>query len=239
MKKLLILLLASVLLCGCARVQGKDVSPEDTTDTTANSHELDELDNNGGMRSYQNIDYICAVAVTWGSKADDVAPFTASSGLYGEERQYDYVPVRVSFDDVFTNTFDKAMLNRFSESDCHKNGYLFLPEKVCDEIHPGEKQLIFIRNVENGFGLKVLYDFVEEFPMFDIVDGRIAVTDGDMSHLKKNEAAWDPFVYMIYANDLIRIYSETAPIFENGMLLSDFPGYVDKVNECYIRMYGD
>ena len=32
MKKLLILLLTAVLLCGCARVQGKDVSPESTTE---------------------------------------------------------------------------------------------------------------------------------------------------------------------------------------------------------------
>ena len=168
-----------------------------------------------------------AVVVTWGEVVTEAPVSREASG--GEDlREYTYIPVEASYDHIFESTFNERALSDFYASNCYKNGYLYLPDNVARNIKEGDKQLIFLHTLDAGYGQKIFYDHIEDFPMFDIIDGKIRVSEDDMAHIGKNEIVWDAIVNMDYVNKLIRTDFDSAPIFGDGMLISDFETYLEK-----------
>ena len=247
MKKLLILLLAALLLCGCAGVQGETLPPDDTTyplETTRTGSDRLILPASSGFKQLN------AVAVTWGEPVSEDDP-----GYY-ENYMGDtstYIPVRVTYDEVFYHSFyeyhhpypDEPPDFPDSAIDGHPNHYIFVSKDVIDQFPAGKKQLIFL-DYWNGWETtqKTYYldtprklsetGFQNYYmrPIFDIVDGRIIFPDDYEEYILHPLDRTRKYIFSLSVEDanlrLKRDYPD-LPVFEDGMLISDFGPYIDRI----------
>ena len=264
MKKLFILLLATILLCGCVGKQGEEPTPDDSasqletkaTDSETADPPVPRDPTHRLLFPYGKINrgtftQLNAVAVTWG---DPVPEDDASyDEIYVAGDTSTYIPVRVTYDEVFYPSFyeyhhpypDEPPDFPDSAIDGHPNHYIFVSKDVIDQFPAGKKQLIFL-DYWNGWETtqKTYYldtprklsetGFQNYYmrPIFDIVDGRIIFPDDYEEYILHPLDRTRKYIFSLSVEDanlrLKRDYPD-LPVFEDGMLISDFGPYIDRI----------
>ena len=250
MKKFLLIFLSVLFLCSCTAKPDPGLSVDNST-SPPDTLSLSETNTNNPdpfpiFSPY--FTHINAVALTWGE------PIPEDDANYNEihiaGNGSTFIPVRVEYDEVFYPTFrynGSRYPSDFPDTATKEsqNHFVYVSKDVINQFPVGTKQLVFLDfwNRMDTPGNIYYIDTRRKFngtsfqnyhmqPIFNIIDGKIIFPD-DFEEYSSNPLdgteKYDFSLFVGYANQTLKKDFPDLSLFEDGMLISDFSSYIDKV----------